>query len=144
MSDPTAVPNDLNEVVRDYLAAHRPAGVPAALPYRAAQDTAAVERPFMVSLCEGVRVENHLLVMGTLVLRMKTRADEQAAADAATWHRLSVALIRGNLEDLTAAMQAKGWWLVRLTPGEYDDAPDGRRGRMYEQRWDFEVQTGLP
>lgn len=146
VSDATTVTNDLCTVVRDWLLANRPAGVPEAVAIRAAGDTAAVERPYVVVMCDGVRIEHGLLVTGDLVLRMRTQADEQTAAAAARWHRELVGALRGSegFDDLQVAMQERGYWLRPMVAGEYEDAKDGRRGRRYEQRWKVWVQTGLP
>ncbi len=140
----TAVSNDFSDVIRDWLTANRPAGVPVTVEYRAAADRAALARPYFVAACDGVAVQSRILYTGEILLRMRTRADDQAATDAATWHHASAAALSANLEALRDAMQAKGYWLRHMIPGDYEDALDGPRGRAYVQRWKFLIQTGLP
>jgi len=134
--------------VRDWLVANRPASVPEEVAIRAAGDTAAVERPYCVVLCDGVRNQSKELVRGELVLRMRTQADEQTAAQAATWHHELVRELKKeeSFRAIVEAMQALGYWLrpPSLVAGEYVDEKDGTRGRRYEQRWGWFVQTSLP
>ena len=133
---------DLYEVVRDWLLANRPAGVPASVAYRAAQDTAPVERPYFAALCENV-VERGKITRGELVLRMRTLADDTTATDAAAWHQASARALRGNFDALKSALQAKGYWLRTLRARDYEDLPDGKLGRRYERRWAFSIQTEM-
>ncbi len=138
------IENVINNSVRDWLKANRPAAVPATVEIRAAQDRAPVARPFLVVLCEDGRTRSEVLHYGVLVLRMKTRADEQDALAAAGWHHACLAPF-GDPEvfrHLELALQQQGYWLRQLKKADYVDKADGRRGRAYEQRWNYLVQTG--
>ena len=135
---------DLNAAVRDWLSAHRPAVVPATVLYRAEQDTGMIERPYFVVACEGDRTRSVVLHDGELVLRMRVRDDDTAAADAAAWLQASVAAIGENFAALKSMLEGKGYFLRLLRARDYADAADGTDGRSYEQRWGYQVQTGMP
>jgi hypothetical protein len=135
---------DLNEAARDLLRAKRPAEVPAAVEYRAEQDSDPIERPYFVLLTEGLRVRGGVLWDGELVLRMRVLSDDTTATAAAGWHQASARLLRDEFAALRSAMQAKGYVFRFFRAGEYEDAADGKDGRRYEQRWKVQLCTALP
>jgi len=138
MSSP--IDHTLCAAVAAILNADRPAGVDAAVSITADQETATMVRPALIALCENGESPHPRLRKVTLILRLRTRADEQDASDAAGWHQAAVDYFIANPASLYATLQVFNLRLKKFQPGMSSDEPDDRRGRIYEQRWTAVIQ----
>jgi len=125
----------LAQAVQAILLADRPAGLPADVSIRAMGDTQPVERPYLVAFCEDGASPHPQLRQTTLVLRLRTRGDEQDPAAATGWHRAAVDYFRANPACLRATLAPHGITLTNFTATDYAEAEEPARGREYDQRW---------
>lgn len=134
----SAVDIRINEVARDFLMGNLPVGLPAELVIRAAQDQALVARPLAVTRCEDGETPHRKMRRVTFVLELTTHADDAATLADLEVHQALVNVLAENTAELSAALLAVGLKLRKFVPGAFSDDSDdgeGKRGRMYAQRW---------
>lgn len=122
-----AVEHRLNQAVKQILATYRPAGVPANLTIRAAQDIEKVEKPYIVVSSENAEAPHPALRKLNLILTSHLRAgDEETAPDQET-HQHFVNALEEHLAELTAALLAVQLRLRKFVSGPTsEEIEDGR------------------
>lgn len=129
----------LSEAVKAILIAA--AEIDPAVSIRASGDQNPVERPYLVSFCEDGTTPHPQLRKTTLVLRMRTRADETPAGQGAAWHQQAVDFLKRNPAALHATLLPHGYQLTHFTAQSFTETPEEERGHEYDQRWSVWLKT---
>lgn len=126
----------LTQAVAAVLRAAEIEGLPEGFTIRASGDTEPVERPYLVALTEDGTSPHPALRRVTLVLRLRTRADEQDSAESSAWHGAALGWLMENPAALHATLLPLGLRLMKFfNEGFLDGLDDEERGREYDQRW---------
>jgi hypothetical protein len=140
MSIPASPHLILNTVVRDIIRA-APAGTfGSELLIVAQQDTGRLVRPCLIIASLQGRAIHPRYREITLVLRLRARPDDTAAATAATWHATANDHLLDNLRDLYDRLLLQGWILKKCNPGEFSDTEEEDRGRIFEQAYNVQLE----
>ena len=131
----------LSSAVKAILNADRPAGLPSLVTVRAMDDKAPLERPYLLARCESGSTPHPKIRQTVLVLRLRTRADEQDGEVSAGWHKAAVDYFRENSASLYTTLLPHGLQLLKFNPGAFLDEEEDDRGRIYEQRWNVVMEV---
>jgi len=130
----TPIDQTLSQAVKAILTA-APIGLDSSITIRASGDQEPIERPSLFAFCEDGTTPHPLLRKTTLVLRLRTRADEVTPGTGAEWHKLAADWLTANPASLRATLAPHGLQLTRFTAQSFTDTPEGERGHEYDQRW---------
>ena len=122
------------------LTAARPDGLPEQVALATEHDTGTLERPYLEAAFDGGESPHPRLRQGVLIMRLRTRADEQTGPEAAGWLRAAVDFFIENPAALRATLLPHGLKLRKLVPAGFSDTEEEDRGRVHEQQWRVVVE----
>lgn len=135
-----AIEQRLTAAVRDLLDTYRPAGCPPDFQIRAEQDTAKLERPYLVVSAEDAGTPHPLIRKMTLTLTTVRRADDEATAPPEELHQRFVNAMETNLPALGAALAAVQLRVRRVIPGATGEEIVAGRGESSSAAWSVWLQ----
>lgn len=139
-----AVEHRVNQAVKQILTTHKPAAVPAGFAIRAAQDTAKVEKPYIVVSAENAETTHPRMRKLNLILTSHLRTgDEETAPDQET-HQHFVNALEEHATDLATALLAQQLRLRRIVSGATSEEIENGRATASATVWTVWLQIQPP
>jgi hypothetical protein len=122
-----AVEHRLNTAVKEILTTYRPAGVPDSVSVRVAQDTAKIEKPYIVISSENGESPHPAMRKLNLIFTSTLRTGEEETAPGEETHQHFVNALEAHASELAAALLEVQLKLRRLVMGATsEEIEDGR------------------
>ena len=117
------------------LLADRPAAIPSDLVIVTAQETAPLERPYLLARCQASTHAHPRLFLCELSIELHVRADDQDAETSGAWHQAAADYFIQNPAALFYTLRDAGLRVLAFTPRGGSEELEASRGRGYTTTW---------